>query len=132
MLFFKKPACDWMIVGLGNPGSQYEKTRHNAGFLALDRLEKQLGMPVERLRHKALCAQAGFAGQKLLLVRRVSADGELPASPTSGDEVAVDSVGAGIGELVLLSGGSSARHVFSGPNEAIDLAVVGIVDTLSR
>ncbi len=66
------------------------------------------------------------------LVRRVSADGELPASPTSGDEVAVDSVGAGIGELVLLSGGSSARHVFSGPNEAIDLAVVGIVDTLSR
>lgn len=68
-------------------------------------------------------------GKKLLLVRRVSADGELPAS---GDEVAVDSVGAGIGELVLLSGGSSARHVFSGPNEAIDLAVVGIVDTLSR
>lgn len=38
----------------------------------------------------------------------------------------------GVGELVLLSGGSSARHVFSGPNEAIDLAVVGIVDTLSR
>ncbi|EDN6659878.1 propanediol utilization microcompartment protein PduN [Salmonella enterica] len=73
-------------------------------------------------------------GKKLLLVRRVSAsaDGELPASPISGDEVAVDSVGAGVGELVLLSGGSSARHVFSGPNEAIDLAVVGIVDTLSR
>ena len=72
-----------------------------------------------------------LVGKKLLLVRRVSADGELPASPTSGDEVAVDSVGAGVGEL-LLSGGSSARHVFSGPNEAIDLAVVGIVDTLSR
>ena len=64
-----------------------------------------------------------LVGKKLLLVRRVSADGELPASPTSG---------AGVGELVLLSGGSSARHVFSGPNEAIDLAVVGIVDTLSR
>lgn len=40
-------------------------------------------------------------GKKLLLVRRVSADGELPASPTSGDEVAVDSVGAGVGELVF-------------------------------
>ena len=66
-------------------------------------------------------------GKKLLLVRRVSADGAL-----TGDEVAVDSVGAGVGELVLLSSGSSARHVFSGPNEAIDLAVVGIVDTLSR
>ena len=71
-------------------------------------------------------------GKKLLLVRRVSADGELPASPATGDEVAVDSVGAGTGELVLLSRGSSARHVFSGPNEAIDLAIVGIVDTLSR
>ena len=91
-----------------------------------------------------------LVGKKLLLVRRVSADGELPASPltgdagsspltgelpgspVSGDEVAVDSVGAGTGELVLLSSGSSARHVFSGPNEAIDLAIVGIVDTLSR
>ena len=71
-------------------------------------------------------------GKKLLLVRRISADGELPLTPLTGDEVAVDSVGAGVGELVLLSSGSSARHVFSGPNEAIDLAVVGIVDTLSR
>ncbi len=73
-----------------------------------------------------------LVGKKLLLVRRISADGELPPHPTQGDEVAVDSVGAGIGELVLLSSGSSARHVFSVPNEAIDLAIVGIVDTLSR
>ena len=69
---------------------------------------------------------------KKLLVRRVSADDDRPILPTSGDEVAVDSVGAGVGELVLLCSGSSARHVFSGPNEAIDLAVVGIVDSLSR
>ncbi|MCS5981476.1 hypothetical protein LNO78_21080 [Klebsiella pneumoniae subsp. pneumoniae] len=54
--------------------------------------------------------------QKLLLVRRVSADDDRPILPTSGDEVAVDSVGAGVGELVLLCSGSSARHVFSGPN----------------
>lgn len=71
-------------------------------------------------------------GKKLLLVRRVSADDNRPILPTSGDEVAVDSVGAGVGELVLLCSGSSARHVFSGPNEAIDLAIVGIVDSLSR
>lgn len=75
---------------------------------------------------------ASLVGKKLLLVRRVTADGELPLNLAQGDEVAVDSVGAGIGELVLLSSGSSARHVFSGPNEAIDLAIVGIVDTLSR
>ena len=71
-------------------------------------------------------------GKKLLLVRRVSTDDEHPFPPASGDEVAVDSVGAGVGELVLLCSGSSARHVFSGPNEAVDLAVVGIVDSLSR
>lgn len=75
---------------------------------------------------------SSLVGKKLLLVRRVSASGDLPDPPLQGDEVAVDSVGAGIGELVLLSSGSSARHVFSGPNEAIDLAIVGIVDTLSH
>ena len=41
-----------------------------------------------------------LVGKKLLLVRRVSADGELPASPVSGDEVAVDSVGAGTGRCL--------------------------------
>ena len=51
-------------------------------------------------------------GKKLLLVRRVSADDELPFTPLTGDEVAGHLVGAGVGELVLLSSGSSARHVF--------------------
>lgn len=72
-----------------------------------------------------------LVGKKLLLVRRVSADGELPASPTSGDEVAVDSVGAGLASWCC-SAAVPAPGTFSGPNEAIDLAVVGIVDTLSR
>lgn len=73
-----------------------------------------------------------LVGKKLLLVRRVTAEGELPENPLIGDEVAVDSVGAGVGELVLLSSGSSARQVFTSPNEAIDLAIVGIVDSISR
>ncbi|CNG19585.1 EutN/CcmL family microcompartment protein [Yersinia kristensenii] len=70
-------------------------------------------------------------GKKLLLVRRVAGDGSLPADSNMPDEVAVDSVGAGQGELVLLSGGSSARRVFAEPNDAIDLAIVAIVDECS-
>ncbi|MBJ7221574.1 MULTISPECIES: EutN/CcmL family microcompartment protein [unclassified Brenneria] len=73
-----------------------------------------------------------LSGRKLLLVRRVTGDGSLPPDGVEPDEVAVDSVGAGEGELVLLSSGSSARRVFAAPNEAIDLAIVGIVDNFSR
>ena len=69
MPLFKKPACDWMLVGLGNPGAQYARTRHNMGFLALDLLEKQLGADKEKQRHQALRASAVWHGQKLLLVR---------------------------------------------------------------
>ena len=61
MPLFKKPACDWMLVGLGNPGAQYARTRHNMGFLALDLLEKQLGADKEKQRHQALCASAVWA-----------------------------------------------------------------------
>ena len=58
-----------MIVGLGNPGAQYTRTRHNTGFLALELLEKQLGAEREKQRHQALCAGAVYHGQKLLLVK---------------------------------------------------------------
>lgn len=68
----------------------------------------------------------------LLLVCRVNVDEEPPASLANGDEIATGSVGARIGELVLLSSGSSARHVSPDPNEAIDLAIVGVADALSH
>ncbi|HEY0208161.1 EutN/CcmL family microcompartment protein [Acerihabitans sp.] len=68
-------------------------------------------------------------GKKLMVVEPVNVDGSAPNGFTQ-QEVAVDSVGAGEGEIVLLARGASARWVFAEPNQAIDLAIVGIVDTI--
>ena len=69
MLFGKKPACDWLIVGLGNPGKEYERSRHNLGFRALDLLAETLGVSVKKAKFRALTAQATYRGQKLLLMK---------------------------------------------------------------
>ena len=53
----------FVIVGLGNPGKKYEKTRHNMGFLAIDKLAEKHDIKVNKLKHKALI------GQKALLVK---------------------------------------------------------------
>ncbi len=59
----------YIIAGLGNPGKQYENTRHNAGFMALDALADQLGVSVEERKHKALCGRGMIGGEKVLLVK---------------------------------------------------------------
>ena len=58
-----------MIVGLGNPGSQYEKTRHNVGFRVIDMIAEKLRTKVDRLKFKALTRQVDCNGQKILLVQ---------------------------------------------------------------
>ena len=59
----------WLIVGLGNPGREYETTRHNAGFRALDILADKLGCKVDKLKYQGLYTQVNYKGVKLLLLK---------------------------------------------------------------
>jgi peptidyl-tRNA hydrolase, PTH1 family len=58
-----------LIVGLGNPGIEYQFTPHNAGFLAIDRIAEDCGVVVANRRGRALTAKARLAGQDVLLAK---------------------------------------------------------------
>ena len=58
-----------LIVGLGNPGIEYQFTPHNAGFLAIDRIAEDCGVTVTNRRGRALTARAKLAGQDVLLAK---------------------------------------------------------------
>lgn len=60
---------EYMIVGLGNPGRQYESTRHNAGAIALDYLAGQENIQVKRLKFQSLCGDGGIRGKRVLLLK---------------------------------------------------------------
>ena len=66
---FGKNQESWLIVGLGNPGREYEKTRHNAGFRALDILSGKLGCKVDKLKFQGLYCQVNYGGKKLFLLK---------------------------------------------------------------
>jgi PTH1 family peptidyl-tRNA hydrolase len=58
-----------LIVGLGNPGIEYQFTPHNAGFLAVDRIAEDCGVSITNRRGRALTAKARLAGEEVLLAK---------------------------------------------------------------
>lgn len=114
----KKP--EYIIVGLGNPGRDYERTRHNAGFMALDAIAHQCGVRCEKAKFHALTAQTEFGGHGVLLmlpqtfmnasgeaVRDAAAFYKIPAEHIL---VLVDDINLDVGRLRIRTGGSAGGH----------------------
>ena len=66
---FNKSNETWLIVGLGNPGKDYTRTRHNCGFRALDILAEKLSCKVDKGKFQGLYGQCNYQGKKLLLLK---------------------------------------------------------------
>ena len=58
-----------IVVGLGNIGKEYEKTRHNAGFIAIDALAEKYGARIDRVKFHATVSEASICGKRVLLMK---------------------------------------------------------------
>ncbi|MCC8066318.1 MAG: aminoacyl-tRNA hydrolase [Clostridiales bacterium] len=111
----------YIIAGLGNPGRQYVRTRHNAGYEAIDRLADKYGIRIETEKFKALCGSGVIEGQKVLLLKPLTfmnLSGEsiraacdfYKIDPTEGLTVLCDDINLAPGQLRVRAKGSAGGH----------------------
>ncbi len=65
----KTNGIEYIVVGLGNPGKKYENTRHNTGFIAIDKLAEKYNAPIRKLKYNALVSDCTISGKKVLLMK---------------------------------------------------------------
>lgn len=119
-MFFSKGGAEWIVAFLGNPGLKYNGTRHNAGFMAADAMEKKLGVSINKMRFKALMQTADIGGKKVLLMKpqtymNLSGDAIAQAAnfykvPPERVIVVSDETALPIGRLRIRRGGSAGGH----------------------
>ena len=121
-MFFRNNTggAEWLLVGLGNPGTQYENTRHNVGFLVADELAERQNAPIQRLKFKALTNLLTISGEKVLVMKPVTymnLSGESVGEAARfykipADHVLVisDDVSLPAGKLRIRGGGSAGGH----------------------
>lgn len=68
-MIFKKSTYDWLIVGLGNPGAEYEKTRHNAGFMAVDLLADKEDFKFTKRKFNGVCGEFKLKDKRILVLK---------------------------------------------------------------
>jgi len=109
-----------LIVGLGNPGREYAKTRHNVGFMVVDRLASVLGVTVASKMFKAQVGQGQINGEKIVLVKPqtyMNLSGEAVGALLNWYKLTVsdllviyDDLDLANGKLRLRPGGGSGGH----------------------
>lgn len=109
-----------LIAGLGNPGKEYENTRHNAGFLVLDTLAQKLGADLSERKHRALCGKAVIGGQKVVLLKpqtymnssgeSIRAAADYYKVPPEDILVVYDDISLAPGQLRIRAKGSAGGH----------------------
>ena len=121
-MFFRNNTggAEWLLVGLGNPGTQYENTRHNVGFLVADELAERQNAPIQRLKFKALTNLLSISGEKGLVMKTLTymnLSGESVGEAARfykipADHVLVisDDVSLPAGKLRIRGGGSAGGH----------------------
>ncbi len=129
-MLFRKPSVGWMLVGLGNPGGKYERSRHNVGFRAVDLLCKTHRCRADRLRLKALTGFCELGGQKVLLVKpmtymNLSGQAVRPLAdyykiPTEHILVIYDDISLPVGRLRVRPDGSAGGH-YGGTSRSAEL-----------
>ena len=109
-----------VVVGLGNPGKEYENTRHNVGFKAIDRLGDKHAIKVTKIKCKSLIGQGQICGEKVMLVKPqtyMNLSGEAVREILSYFKIApedliviYDDFDLDLGDIRLRKSGSSGTH----------------------
>ena len=120
-MFFKQSGgVDWLLVCLGNPGDQYENTRHNVGFMVADEIADRANVPIQKLKYQALTNTVTLGGQKVLVMKPITymnLSGEAVRQAVDfykvpADHVLVvsDDTALAVGRLRIRKGGSAGGH----------------------
>ena len=117
---FGSRQSSWLIVGLGNPGREYEHSRHNAGFRAIDALAQKLGCKIDKGKFQGLYTQVSWQGEKLFLLKpqtymNLSGEAVREAAqfykiPADHVLVIYDDVSLPVGKLRVRPTGSAGGH----------------------
>lgn len=110
----------WLLVCLGNPGKEYENTRHNIGFMAAGELERRENIKINKLRYRALTGEVRIGGQRVLVLKpqtymnlsgeSVKLAGGFYKIPPDHVLVISDDVSLPLGKLRIRAGGSAGGH----------------------